>query len=292
MNILTFDIEEWYIEKEYHTANTEQYQIFDRYLKSILELLDKQNLKATFFCVGGLGKYFPEIVKVISEHGHEIGCHSNKHLWLSTLNRNELKQDTETAIKTLEDLIGKKIISYRAPAFSIGKKNKWAFEILADCGIERDASIYPSVRDFGGFDDFPAKKPCIIKMGDVTIKEFPICLTNILGKDFAYSGGGYFRLFPFWYIKNAIAKSNYVITYFHIGDLVYYPMKLRDKESFESYFKLPGTLKNRTIRMIKDSLGTKGAFEKMCKLVESYDYASIEQANELIDWEQAKIVNL
>lgn len=292
MNILTFDTEEWFIEKAYYGASVEKYQIYDSYLKSILDLLDERNLKATFFCVGGLAKDFPNVVKTIAEKGHEIGCHSNAHTWLSTFNRDGLKSDTETAIKSIEDVIGKKVLSYRAPAFSIGENNKWALEVLAECGIERDASIYPAARDFGGFEGFPADKPCIVKVGNTSLKEFPISLTTLAGKQLAYSGGGYFRFFPLSFIKKKMAASDYAMTYFHIGDLEYHKMKMEPKEDFESYYKVPGTFKNRFTRMVKQGLGTKRAFDKMCKLVSAFDFANLDEADSSIEWEYAKVVEL
>lgn len=116
MNVLTFDTEEWYIEKAYCSARSSRYLVFDRYLKSILDLLDEQNLKATFFCVGGLAKEFPQVVRLIADKGHDIGCHSNTHKFLYAMDRETLKADTEIAIKSLEDVAGKKVMSYRAPA--------------------------------------------------------------------------------------------------------------------------------------------------------------------------------
>lgn len=292
MNILTFDTEEWFLEKEYCTGRSSRYQTFDRYLKSILDLLAEQNKKATFFCVGGLAQYFPEVVKSISERGHEIGCHSNTHVWLSTLDREQLKNDTLTALHSLEDVVGKKVVSYRAPAFSIGEQNKWALEVLAECGIERDASIYPAVRDFGGFANFPADKPSVIKIGSATLKEFPISLTMIAGKQLAYSGGGYFRFLPFWLINKIAQKQDYMITYFHIADLEYVKMYLDTKEYFETYFKQPATLKNRTVRMFKRSVGTKGAFDKMCRLVRTFDFVNLEEADSMIEWNKTNTISL
>lgn len=292
MNILTFDTEEWYIEKAYHNGRTELYQIYDRYLNSILDLLDEQSMKATFFCVGGLAKEFPEVVRLIADRGHEVGCHSNVHTWLSIFDRDGLKADTESAIRSIEDVIGRKVASYRAPAFSIGEKNKWALEVLAECGIERDASIYPAVRDFGGFYGFPADRPCIVKVGSATLREFPISLTTMAGKQLAYSGGGYFRFFPLGFIKNTMTNSDYVMTYFHIGDLMHQPYRMKTREEFESYFKESGTFRNRFTRMIKHSLGTKGAFDKMCKLVRAFDYTNLEEADKSVLWESAKVVEL
>ena len=292
MNILTFDIEEWYIEKCCRGNRKEQFQAYDRYLKSILDILDECNLKATFFCVGGLAKEFPEVVRLISDKGHEIGCHSNAHVWLNTLDRKQLKDDTETAIMSIEDVIGKKVLSYRAPAFSIGEENKWAFEVLAECGIERDSSIYPSNRDFGGYPSFPSDRPCIVKVGNSSIKEFPISLTRIMGKDMAYSGGGYFRFFPLWYIKSAMKRSDYVMNYFHIDDLMHVRYYLDPKEEFEAYFKQTASLKNRVVRMCKRSIGTRGAFDKMSKIVEAFDFVNLEEADAIADWKQEQIFEL
>jgi len=292
MNILTFDTEEWFIEREFGSARSSRYQVFDSYLKSILDLLDEQDKKATFFCVGGLAQHFPEVVKAISERGHEIGCHSNTHVWLSTLDEEQLKSDTLTALHYLEDVIGQKVVSYRAPAFSIGEKNKWALEVLAECGIQRDASIYPAVRDFGGFSNFNASEPCVVNIGSTAIKEFPISLTNVAGKQLAYSGGGYFRFFPSWFIRNTMKRSNYNMTYFHIGDLEYHPYRMTSKEYHEMYYKEPGTFKNRFVRMVKYSLGTKGAFDKMCELVRTFDFVNLEEADKVIDWNNVKTVAL
>lgn len=292
MNILTFDTEEWYIEKTYGSNDAKHYQTVDYYQNAILDLLDEQKLKATFFCVGGLAKEFPQVVRQIADRGHEIGCHSNIHNFLYAMDREALKADTEAAIKSLEDVAGKRVISYRAPAFSIGESNKWAFEVLAECGIERDASIYPAVRDFGGFAEFPADKPCIVKVGDVTLKEFPVSLTTLAGRQMAYSGGGYFRFFPLGFIKKTMKESDYVMTYFHISDLEHHPYKMMSREAYESYFKQPGTFKNRFIRMTKRCIGSSGAFDKMCNLVRAFDYVNIEQADKAIDWNEANVVEL
>lgn len=292
MNILTFDTEEWYIEKAYHSGSNERYQAYDRYLKSILGLLDEQHLKGTFFCVGGLAREFPEVVRQIADKGHEIGCHSDVHTWLNKMTLGECLTDTRKAVDSLEQVIGQKVKSFRAPAFSIGESNKWAFEILAECGIERDASIYPAVRDFGGFDGFPADEPCMVKVGDASLKEFPVSLISLAGKQMAYSGGGYFRLFPLDFIKNTMKSSDYVMTYFHIGDLEHHPFKMMTKEAYESYFKQCGTFKNRFIRMIKGSIGSRGAFDKMCNLVRAFDYVNLEDADKMIEWGKAKVVKL
>ena len=138
MNIISFDIEEWYIEKKFNGDHNERYQIFDTYLKKILDLLDENGMQATFFCLGKIATDFPDVVRSIAAKGHEVGCHSNEHLWLTKMTPEQLRRDTHDAIAALEDVSGQKVVSYRAPAFSIGDENKWAIEVLASEGIERD----------------------------------------------------------------------------------------------------------------------------------------------------------
>ena len=292
MNILSFDIEEWYIEKKFSGGRQERYQEFDRYLKLILDTLDKIDTKATFFCLGKIATDFPEVIRVISEKGHEIGCHSNEHLWLTKMSPEQLKKDTHDAISALEDVCGKKVVSYRSPAFSICPNNKWAFEILAEEGIERDASIFPAQRDFGGFASFPTDNPTKISYNGAVLKEFPICLTKLMGKEIAYSGGGYFRFFPLKFIQNRIDESQYIMTYFHIGDLLHNKGGVLSRKDYETYFKEPGTFKNRLTRYIKSNLGTKSAFDKMSKLIDNNNFISLENADSLINWDNVKTIQL
>lgn len=292
MNILSFDTEEWFNEKRNHGGREFRYKEFDEYLGRVLDLLEGLKIKATFFCLGKVASDFPYVIRKIAERGHEIGCHSNEHLWLNTFSPEELRKDTHDAVAALEDVTGEKVLSYRAPAFSIGEKNKWALEILAENGITRDSSIFPASRDFGGFASFKSKSPAVVKYNGIQIKEFPIPTVSFLGREIAYSGGGYFRFLPYFFVKRTMNKSEYTIAYFHLGDLMKNPNGLMSKEEHERYYKEPGTLKNRTVRYIKSSLGTAVAFDKMSKLIRNFDFVSVEKADSLIDWNSSKIIEL
>lgn len=292
MNILTFDIEEWYLEKNHFGNHPERYKEYDKYLDRILEVLDRRGFKGTFFCVGGMATDFPEVLKKIESQGHEIGCHSFKHMWLNKMSRDELMEDTRMAIDALEQCIGKKVISYRAPAFSIGQDNKWAFEVLSQCGIKCDASVFPAERDFGGFAQFTQKTPSMLNFEGGMIKEFPVCTTKLWGKEMAYSGGGYFRFFPLRYIKKEMGSNDYSMLYFHIRDLLPESEGMMSRDKYESYFKEPGSLKNRYVRYVKTNLGKKQAFEKLVKLIEKEDFLNLEQADKIIDWESKSTVIL
>lgn len=291
MNLLTFDIEEWYLDHQ-NNGPTKKHDEYDRYLEAILNKLDERKLKATFFCVGEMGRLYPEVIRKIQQRGHEIGCHSNIHTWLNKMTETECREDTHCAVDSLEQCIGEKVKSYRAPAFSIGEKNKWAFEILAENGIERDASIFPAARDFGGFPNFGQKIPCIVEYNDIRLKEFPVCTTQVMGKEMAYSGGGYFRFFPSGFVKKQMKNSSYSMCYFHIGDLVPEKGGVPSKTEYEAYYKEPGTMKARYVRYLKTNLGKKNAFPKMMRLIDNMDFVNLQQAEEAIDWATAPVVTL
>lgn len=292
MNILTFDIEEWFLEKVLHGGREFKYKQFDEAFSKVLDELDRLEIKATFFCVGKLAAEFPEIVRTIVSKGHEIGCHSNEHTWLNKMTEKDLLLDTKEAVKALEDVSGQKVISYRAPAFSITPNNKWTVNVLAECGIKNDASIFPTSRDFGGYKNFPQDIPCLICNEGSTLKEYPISLSSVLGKTMAYSGGGYFRLLPYWLIERTIKKKEYNMCYFHLNDLINQKTPFKSKAEYEDYFKEPGTLKNRLIRYVKSNIGTGDAYGKLAKLLSRHVFLSIKDADDLIDWNKAPTVSL
>lgn len=279
MNILSFDIEEWYLEKEYGGGRIDLYRQYDAILDHILSELSRNNRKATFFCLGRIATDFPDVVKKIGAEGHEIGSHSHAHKWVNKMTPEEFREDTHAAVAALEDLTGKKVRSFRAPAFSIGESNKWALEILAEAGIENDASVFPGVRDFGGFPQFALQKPCKIAYNGITINEFPIPLQRIpvVGKELAYSGGGYFRLLPLSFVRNCMGKRDYNICYFHIADLLTEKTHKLTREEYETYFKEKGTWIRRELRYFKSNVGRSGALAKFDKILASFPFTSIEE---------------
>ena len=279
MNILTFDIEEWYLEKVLHGGRVEKYQSYDQTKEKMLFFLEQNKITATFFCVGKLAKEFPMVVKRIAAAGHEVGCHSNEHTWLTQFDSEALRHDTIDAIDALQQVTGQRVWSYRAPAFSITEKNIWALEVLAECGIKNDSSIFPSVRDYGGFPSFPMDEPCLLKVGNVTMKEFPIAMTSIFGKKIAYSGGGYFRMLPYAKVRKTMHKRTYNISYFHLNDIIDQRIKMMPRKEYEDYFHENGSLKNRLFRYAKSNIGTGDCYGKLLHLLHDVPFSSIRDAN-------------
>lgn len=282
MNILTFDVEDWFHvldnpatkgEKQWLQLESRIHQNMDR----IINLLDKHNQKATFFSIGWIARKYPEILKQIDSFGHEIASHSDMHQLAYEFNRDEFRQDLERSVKSIEDVIGKKVRAYRAPGFSLMYKNKWVFEELIKNGIEIDCSVFPAKRAHGGFEEFGYAEPAYIKVDGSKIKEFPINLYPVLGKNIIFSGGGYFRLIPYPLMKYFMNNSNYVMSYLHPRDFdVEQPM-------------IDGL---SVFRRFKSYVGLKNSFSKLERLIEDFKFVDLREADESMTWSKSKIISL
>ena len=169
--------------------------------------------------------------------------------------RATFKEDVSSSIKLLEDITGKPVKYFRAPGFSIRESEPWAFEVIKECGIEIDCSVFPAHHAHGGIPSYGRAIPSIIKYEDVELKEFPICTKELFGRHLIFSGGGYFRLFPYWLIKKwAIEKQDYLISYIHPRDLDAGQPVIKElpfRRKFKSYVGL-GKAERKLRRMLTD----------------------------------------
>jgi len=252
MNILTFDIEEWYVYKLYPKGGVEYYlPILENLLDEILDLLDESKVKATFFCLGIIAREYPDVILKIASRGHEIGSHSDKHILLKELGPKGFEEDLLRSIDSLENLLNRKINAYRAPVFSINKDTFWAFELLAKHGIKYDCSIFPARRKEGGYSDFMSLYPVKIITKEGTLIELPLNVKEILWGKIPFSGGGYFRLLPYQAIKRMMLSSNYTVSYFHLRDFDMKQKVVISSRYFKSYFGISSMMK-KFKRLLKD----------------------------------------
>lgn len=279
MRILTFDIEDWYCHdvesgnKDWGNLEVRIYEGVDRILDSLAE----RDLKGSFFVLGWLAEHHPSIIRKIADAGHQIGCHTYQHELLTRFDKNQMYEDTRKAKSLIEDAIGKEVTAFRAPAFSITKENLYAYDVLGELGFTIDCSIFPTTRDFGGMPEYVASEPRIIEHNGYQFKEFPINPGKICGKDIVFSGGGYFRLFPYWMIKQLTKEQNYTMTYFHPSDF--------DPGQ-------PDMAHLSTRQRIKNRIGLKGAYKKYLKYISDFEFVNIQRAIEMIDWENTPIIKL
>ncbi|MDB4270900.1 polysaccharide deacetylase family protein [bacterium] len=282
MNILTFDIEEWFHILDNDSTKTEkQWSNYEsrihRNMERIFSVLDNVNVRASFFVLGWIAEKHPEVVREISKRGYEIGSHTHMHQLVYEQNREEFSQDVDRSIKTLEDISGEKIRMFRAPGFSITEQNKWAFEVLYELGIEIDSSVFPTGRAHGGMPSYGIAEPSLLEYNGIQLKEFPINTHSIMGKSIIYSGGGYFRLIPYSQLEKWTAKDDYVMSYLHPRDL--------DPDQ-------PMIKELSLQRKFKSYVGLKSAQYKLEKWLTDFDFVDIATANQEIDWNSVKKVRL
>ncbi len=278
MNILTFDIEDWYNCDFISTdLNWDKYEVrIYEGVDRILDELEFHKLKATFFCLGWIAEKHPGVIRKIHSQGHHIGCHSYQHELSFRFDRNGFRDDTEKSKKLIEDIIGERIDAFRAPGFSVTVQNLWAFEVLAELGFDYDCSVFPAKHDYGGLSNYGRSEPAILVLADGRrLKEFPVNFMRISGINIVFSGGGFFRFFPYRLIKHWTSVSSYMMTYFHTRDFDPDQPRIRS---------LP------PIRRFKSYAGLSGSFVKFQKLLRDFEFVSVREADRLIDWEKARVI--
>ena len=188
----------------------------ERNVDRILAMLAQRDVKATFFTLGWIAERYPQLVKRIVAGGHELASHGYGHERASDLTPAAFAADITRAKQILEDLSGQPVLGYRAPSFSIGIKNLWAFDQLARAGYRYSSSIYPIKHDHYGMPDSPR---FAYRVG-AGLLEVPVTTLRMFNRNFPSSGGGYFRLLPYPLSRWMIGKVNRddrepAVFYFH-----------------------------------------------------------------------------
>lgn len=258
---LSFDIEDWFhlvgIESVADPDKWAQLpSLVERDTEWIVQTVSEHNVRATFYIVGWIAERYPHLVKLIADHGHEIGTHSYWHRGVYTLDPETFRDDLRRSIDVIESAGGKKVLGFRAPSFSIKPGSEWAFDVMHDQGLVYDASLFPARRGQGGylcprvahdFTDAPSGRP---------MPELPMSVMDFAGRPLPFSGGGYVRLLPWWLIHKGFKQledaGRPAVVYLHPRDFApdcpRVPMPPHRK--FKCYVGL-GTTKTKLIRMLE-----------------------------------------
>ncbi len=274
MNILTFDVEEWFHLLDFDATRTEaewgKYEVrIHENVERLFRILEETDTKATFFVIGWVAKTYPDLIRRIAEK-YQIGCHTMNHQLVWQQSPAEFRSDVETGVKMLEDITGKKVECFRAPGFSIRESEGYAFETLSELGIKYDCSVFPAAHAHGGLPSYPKAAPGIIEYKGIRMKEFPVGFKTIAGKHIIFSGGGYFRLCPYPLIKRWTAESSeYLMAYIHPRDLDTGQPMLEG---------LP------LARKFKSYVGLKGAEGKLRRWLTDFKFVDVSEATTLVNW--------
>jgi len=220
-NALTIDVEDYFQVSAFaptidrSTWDARECRV-ERNVDRILAMLAERQVQATFFTLGWVAERYPAVVRKIVAAGHELASHGYGHERASDLSEAAFFDDISRAKAILEDISGVQVKGYRAPSFSIGEGNLWAFDCLLRAGYRYSSSIYPIAHDHYGMPDAP-RQPHEVRPG---LLEVPITTLRFFNRNFPSSGGGYFRLLPYALSRWMLNRVNTVdgqpgIFYFH-----------------------------------------------------------------------------
>jgi peptidoglycan-N-acetylglucosamine deacetylase len=216
LHALSFDVEDWFHILEAKGANDpnqwpklHEQSIVERCTDLILRICAEHRTQATFFILGWIAERHPALVRRIRDEGHEIGTHSFWHRKVYELDPAEFKRDIDLSIQAIQAAApGAHVAGFRAPSFSIIHGAEWAFDVLLDCGIRYDSSLFPAARGHGGYVCQLGPHMRVTPQGR-RLAELPMSVASVgygpLRRRMCYSGGGYLRLLPSALIHQGMA---------------------------------------------------------------------------------------
>ncbi len=282
MNILSFDIEEWFHLLDNPACRSEEQWAgrasrIDRNVDRILDLLAERSQRATFFCLGWVARSYPGVVRRIVAAGHELASHSDRHQLAYEQSQAEFREDLLRSVDSIAQVSGERVRAYRAPGFSVTEANRWVFDELLAAGIEVDCSIFPASRAHGGFPSFGQERPTRVELDGGSLREFPINTVRVGGRRLVFSGGGYFRLMPYPLLRRFTRRSPYVMTYFHPRD-------------FDPGQPIMEGLS--PLRVFKSYYGLRRAARKLSRYLDDVPWMTLSEAEAQVDWAKAPVVDL
>lgn len=208
-NILTFDVEDWFEGLDPDPARWSRYEArVQRMTEEVLALLSEHGARATFFFLGYIAGRYPDLVRKVSHLGHEVAAHGYYHRFVYRQTPEEFRDEVLRTKDSLEGITGCAVAGFRAPYFSITTSALWALDVLAELGFTYDSSIFPIHNHRYGIPQskrHPHRIACTHNRGLV---EFPISTIRILGTNYPFSGGIYFRLLRHEWIAQGITALN------------------------------------------------------------------------------------
>ncbi|MDN2714226.1 XrtA system polysaccharide deacetylase [Janthinobacterium sp. SUN120] len=261
-NALTIDVEDYFQVSAFapHIARADWPRLECRVeanIERILLLLEGRRIHATFFTLGWIAERYPAMLRRVADAGHEVASHGYAHQRACDQSTAQFADDVRHSKTILEQITGLAVHGYRAPSFSIGAANLWAFDVLQEAGYRYSSSIYPIRHDHYGMPDAPrfAWRP----RGPLGVLELPVSTVRLRGRNVPAGGGGYFRLMPYalsrWLLRRINSRDGQAgIFYFHPWELdpgQPRPTGLDARTRFRHYLNL-GRMEARLARLTRD----------------------------------------
>ncbi len=228
LNALTIDLEDWFqVSNVQHLVPYESWDECRPRLagstRRLLRLLDRANVRATFFVLGWNAERFPALVREVHDAGHDIGSHGYAHRLVYEQDPKEFAADLVRANEIIGEIDGVRPCCYRAPSFSVTPRSVWALDVLRGLGFEVDSSVFPVLHERYGFAAAPRLPHVVSLNGKTTLIEAPPSTVRFARRNFPFAGGAYFRLLPYAAVERLCrflnARGEPVVFYLHPWEL-------------------------------------------------------------------------
>lgn len=209
-NAITCDVEDWFQVQAFARAiprarwDTLPRRV-DENMDRVLGAFATSGVKGTFFTLGWVAERHKPLVRRIVAEGHELASHGHGHELAHELTTEGFRADVRRAKQTLEDAGGVAVLGYRAPTFSIGRRNPWAHQVLQEEGYRYSSSVFPVRHDLYG-DPTAPRFP--FRPGGGALIELPMTTVRFGGRNLPCSGGGWFRLAPYTLFRAGLRRFN------------------------------------------------------------------------------------
>jgi polysaccharide deacetylase family protein (PEP-CTERM system associated) len=261
LNAMTVDVEEYFQVSafEAHIDPRRWAHIPSRVAASmdrILALFELAGVKATFFTLGCIAQAHPSMIRRMAAAGHEIASHGMRHVRVINQDWRTFHADVAQSRDVLEQISGTPVAGYRAASYSIGARNLWAHDVLAEAGFTYSSSIYPGRHDAYGMPEAP-RFAFRAKPGGIL--EIPVTTVALGRHRLPCAGGGFFRAYPYALTKWALSRVNQrdgraALFYFHPWEIDPGQPRLPNlppKTRFRHYLNL-GRVEARLQRLLSD----------------------------------------
>jgi polysaccharide deacetylase family protein (PEP-CTERM system associated) len=235
------DVEDWYHSNFRSAPLLDETALPHRVetgLDRILEAMDRQGARATFFVLGSVARENPHLVRRIAEAGHEVGCHGMHHALLYDQEPAAFKSAASDAHSLLCDLSAQPVLGFRAPSWSLTLRSLWAFDALHEAGFRYDSSVFPAANHLYGIRDAP-RRPYRVATPAGFVVEIPPAAANLGPLRVGVGGGFYLRVLPLWFHKASMAayarRGSPFVLYMHPRELDPGAWKFRLPLSFSDH---------------------------------------------------------
>jgi polysaccharide deacetylase family protein (PEP-CTERM system associated) len=201
-HLLTVDVEDWPQSTLNHALPIGERVVANTH--ALLDLMAEAGVQVTFFVLGKVAEVHPTLTREIATAGHEIGTHGYSHEAVDAMPMARFQEELHRSVEMLRHQTGQPVVGHRAADFSISATSLHLLENLSAEGLTYDSSIFPIRHPRYGVPGAWRIPHYVRCASGQMLVEFPMATLQVARIVLPVAGGGYLRLFPYWWTRLAL----------------------------------------------------------------------------------------